>query len=79
MGDGVRDKLPFVRWGAQATPIPYTAHSWQIGTVPVGNGSVSSLRFMFTKLHLDLHLPFTILKINLTYIVYFFILSFRES
>ena len=48
MGGGVRDKQTFVRWGAQATPIPHTAHPWLIGTVPAGNGSDSSLS-MLTK------------------------------
>ncbi len=44
--------------GALATPIPYTAHPWLIGTVPTANGSVPLLRFMFLKFNLDLHLPF---------------------
>ena len=34
MGGGVRDKQPIVRWGAQATPILYTAHCGRLARFP---------------------------------------------
>ncbi|MBR0126380.1 MAG: hypothetical protein IJJ66_05485, partial [Treponema sp.] len=56
-------KIHFARYDRRELDTYYRA-PWIFGAVPGGNGSASSFRLIFAKLHLDLHLPSTNLKLS---------------